>query len=979
MKRIKIFPIIVSVALTVNTFSNESGFNNEAFNNSFSQSYGQILSDEGGQDFSLEVDYSHILPDATSYFKSDEGITAPISSALYQYDFGMTAPQLNKNNVYYKESLFNSGSESFLSMHKGEKDCRKRVEDEAIDYLTTNFPDQTCLLKKDVPADYCGCIKDEVKKSGLNAKYENADKATKEEMVIDGVDKMRKAYMMKRLNDALFSYVATSEKVAFGMLSNPQAKTNILAAQEKSKKPLCVPGNLQRLFDHVNNSAKNKCFSETDKKDMKETFLRYYKDRKGQFTNLKNDRYMNPESIKDMSFDDVLKNTDSTIVSGFNNGVMASSNTGVTDLMKAGSIENFATNSSKYGNQVIVNRGLRMMSAYKLGKMLKNKDVNFDQSSNHNYQLLLNDVEDIYVKDPLFREKFNSFSYEYFQENLKNSEKSKPKLEYEALGANSLQYYTSLANDSLKDTFDVTTNQFARRTAIESMAKEMFDKVQDINGGKEPTFTEFQDSIQSLQQDAVEVNYGYCEKAFNDIEKLCALSTEEVFAKHIKTPDSLIDISNELVINKGQKQKEKNYKNFVSEHLTNGALACHMWYNKTAKGQPTTKSIECLECFEPSGTHAALETGEFVTGGFGDTIAEESPDEMNSEGFGGEEAKELVEATDSEYKSANGLSDSSSFGYKPNTTKIADYSRSNAGNFRNLASSSSEEDSGDSTITSNLDNSDTSQGNALVDSYNARIEEMQKKLDAMNKKLEEADKKKQQDEMDKLNEAIANATSTINKLQNDKKVLVEQLTQSNESTAVAGTKAQDAQTSYSEGDLAPLPAAPSAGASSPSKSSSVGSSGSSSSFGKNGLAIGPQGSSSDDALYRLHQESQQGETGTVLTLNSLKDPSIGDRVKNAFNAGDRVIYANVNGAVYRIIPQLDDNGKIIEEGGEVVFITEIVGQKLTDSELGDLGEDKKERAPASIGITEKETPEDSKYGYKDMMNLTKEALSNEKQ
>ena len=974
MKRIKIFPIIVSVALTVNTFSNESGFNNDAFNNSFSQSYGQILSDEGGQAFSLETDYNDPLPNAASYFKEDDDISAPVSPALLNYDFGMTAPQLSKNNIYYKESLFNSGSESFLSLHKGEKDCRKRVEDEAIDYLTTNFPDQTCLLKKDVPADYCGCIKDEVKKTGLNDKYGNADKETKEEMVIDGVDKMRKAYMMKRLNDAIFSYVATSEKVAFGILSNPQAKTNILAAQEKSKKPLCVPGNLQSLFDHVNNSGKNKCFSESDKKDMKETFLRYYKDRKGQFTNLKNDSYMNSSNIAQMSFDDVLKTTDSTIISGFNNGVMASSSTGVTDLMKAGNIENFAINSSKYGNEIIANRGLSMMSAYKLGMMLKKKEVG--DPLDHNYQALLNDVEDIYVKDPLFREKFNSFSYEYYQENLKNAQNEKS--DSGALGSNGLQYYGTW-DYNIKDSFEVTRNQLARKNAIESMAEEMFKKVQERNGGKEPTFTEFQDSIQSLQQDAVEVNYGYCEKAFNDIEKLCALSTEEVFAKHIKTPDSLIDISNELVINKGQKQKEKNYKNFVSEHLTNGALACHMWYNKTAKGQPTTKSIECLECFEPSGTHAALETGEFVTGGFGDTIAEESPDEMNSEGFGGEEAKELVEATDSEYKSANGLSDSSSFGYKPNTTKIADYSRSNAGNFRNLASSSSEEDSGDSTITSNLDNSDTSQGNALVDSYNARIEEMQKKLDAMNKKLEEADKKKQQDEMDKLNEAIANATSTINKLQNDKKVLVEQLTQSNESTAVAGTKAQDAQTSYSEGDLAPLPAAPSAGASSPSKSSSVGSSGSSSSFGKNGLAIGPQGSSSDDALYRLHQESQQGETGTVLTLNSLKDPSIGDRVKNAFNAGDRVIYANVNGAVYRIIPQLDDNGKIIEEGGEVVFITEIVGQKLTDSELGDLGEDKKERAPASIGITEKETPEDSKYGYKDMMNLTKEALSNEKQ
>lgn len=978
MKRIKIFPIIVSVALTVNTFSNGSGFNNEAFNNSFSQSYGQILSDEGGQDFDLDTDYSSTAVGNTAYFNSLPSVSDPVSGALIQYDFGMTAPQLNRNNVYYKESLFNSGSESFLSMHKGEKDCRKRKEDEAIDNLTSNFPDQTCLLKKDVPADYCGCIKDEVKKSGLNAKYEKADKAAKEEMVIDGVDKMRKAYMMKRLNDALFSYVATSEKVAFGMLSNPQAKTNILAAQEKSKKPLCVPGNLQSLFDHVNNSGKNKCFSDTDKKDMKETFLRYYKDRKGQFTNLKNDRYMNPESIKTMSFDDVLRNTDNTIVSGFNNGVMASSDTGVTDLMKAGSIENFATNSSKYGNQIIVNRGLRMMSAYKLGKMLRKKDFNLDNSSDPNYQVLLNDVEDIYIKDPLFREKFNSFSYEYFQENLKNSESTKPEYAYEGIATNGLQYYASL-DSTLKGVFDISKDQFARKAAIESMAKEMFDRVQEINGGKEPSFDEFQESIQSLQQDAVEVNYGYCEKAFNDIEKLCALSTEEVFAKHIKTPDSLIDISNELVINKGQKQKEKNYKNFVSEHLTNGALACHMWYNKTAKGQPTTKSIECLECFEPSGTHAALETAEFVTGGYGGSLVEESPEAMNSEGFGGDGAKELVEATESEYKSANGISNNSNFGYRPNASKIANYSRSNMGNFRNLASSSSTEDSEDSSITSNLDNSDTSQGNALVDSYNARIEEMQKKLDAMNKKLEEADKKKQQDEMDKLNEAIANATSTINKLQNDKKVLVEQLTQSNESTAVARTKAQDAQTSYSEGDLGPLPAAPSSGVSSSSKSSSVGSSSSGSSFGKNGLAIGPQGSSSDDALYRLHQESQQGETGTVLTLNSLKDPSIGDRVKNAFNAGDRVIYANVNGAVYRIIPQLDDNGKIIEEGGEVVFITEIVGQKLTDSELGDLGEDKKERAPASVGITEKETPEDSKYGYKDMMNLTEEALSNEKQ
>jgi uncharacterized coiled-coil protein SlyX len=272
--------------------------------------------------------------------------------------------------------------------------------------------------------------------------------------------------------------------------------------------------------------------------------------------------------------------------------------------------------------------------------------------------------------------------------------------------------------------------------------------------------------------------------------------------------------------------------------------------------------------------------------------------------------------------------------------------------------------------------------------YDAQIAQMQKKLEDMQKKLDDAEKKKQEDEMVKLNEAIAKATSTINKLQSDKKKLVEKLA-NNPKPAQVDPLAQKAVTGNSSGITnleKPLESAViSASGNGVPKPGAIGDKSSfSAGNASRGYAVDANGVSNDEHLYNLRQGSMEGQTGPVLVLSSLKDPSIGARVRDAYKSGDKFVYANVNGAVYRIIPQLDSSGNIVEKGGEIVYITEIVGGEI-DSELKEmqgenalaLKDEKSSRSPASVssGMEQQGQTDDVKFGYDAMKELTDEALA----
>lgn len=1000
MKRLKLLPIIISISLVHSSFatvitSDSSDLSGTTF-------------DPNKYNFSLDVgiDEGNSLGGFGSGF--DLGFVAPMTKSLAesgvsyahlnfhsqlmdQGGYGTSFDEARRIDTVMQASEF--GHESFdtggawYMSSVDSFECKQDYVPSAALSLANTFAQGTCQNTSNKKADYCGCIQGRVETLGLAKKYQNKD--TKD-MVAKNIDKMKKAHLFDLTNDAVFSYVAMSEKVGYGMLSSVDAHFEISQLQKESKAPLCIPGNLKAMIEDLKSDDGNPCFTDKDKKKMNGVFKRAFKERKKEFPNLRVDEM----DIAKSDFDDLILETDLSLTRNFRTGLGRVTNWVDHEKITDNSVAELVENPSLIGNDILPNRSLAMQNAYVVGDTRHNNygESVFTSVDNTNYMKNLAQIEEVYLKDPIMREQFYSFMYSYSRDQQLDEEIRKG---FDFLNPNfEMQYFSN--SDAYYDAgeyFKRETRAHAKKMALEGIAESMYRKALEERGGDEPlTSSDFSEQMSKIRNNAIVASANHCNKAFEKVKRACNKTAKEIVSESFNNPEKVSSVVNRLT-NYEDSTLKKNQDDYIEKHIKAGAIACVEWA-QFKRGGSKANSDEAGNVFDTlASTDMNDETfvdGEGVRVAVTDTF--ESNDSAIEEvdiaeaGGGG-----IIDASDSDYDRVTGFNNKSTASNfrNPLTSAIGNYSTSNFDNYRNVASVGSDTGSKGSTSSDEVASTDP-QVDSLINGYNAKIAEMQKKLEDMNKKLEDAEKKKQADEMAKLNEAISKATSTINKLQSDKKKLVQQLANGNtpasDQQVVPSTANTAAATSIVDSIVEPKV---STGSSSSGSIKADGLSSNSSFTSRRnaaGVFVDANGMTSDDYLYQLREGSMQGQAGTVLTLSSLKDPSIGDQVKSAFKSGDRVIYANVNGAVYRIIPQVDSNGNILEKGGEVVYVTEVVGGEI-DSELQEMQEGKvkgvvakkdeeKKRAPASIpaGMTQQGNSDDVKFGYDAMMDLTEEAL-----
>jgi hypothetical protein len=976
MKRLKLLPIIISISLVHSSFAASI----------FDINASSYLMSEPEDMYSSGLNLGASIGDMSGISTGAAGITYGLTSFNNSLKHGGLLGQSkipgHISDTEYGEESFNSGVTNWLSISSEHSfNCNENYIPSAAVKLAETFSDGTCQSTINKKTEYCSCIQDRVESLGLAEKYKNQDTKA---LVEDKTDKIKKAYLFDLTNNAVFSYVAMSEKVGYGMLSSVGAHLELSEIEKETKAPLCIPGNLQALIKDLKDKKGNPCFDEEDKKGMAGVFARSFKERKKEFPNIDFGRGL----YKGVSFDSLIEQTDYHLEKSFVDGLKGVSNFGINEKFLEKSPAEMIASSYEIGNEVLPNRMLALQHAYTIGKEQANGELNIMRSvSPTGYMTNLAEIESVYLKDPIMREQFYSYMYSYGQS--KQLERSVDRL----INYNdNVQQFESTEPSfyRFQKVMDDETDRAMKRRALESIAMNMYNTVLDKSGKKEISADDFTNEMSKIRKDAILTSAKFCNKAFEQVKKACNMSPEEILKDTVDNPKKMQHIVNRLVDYEDTSDK-KNQDDYIQQHVKTGAIACVQWNPRTI-GEDTKSNIFAAA---RSMNTDSYEDGEGVRVAVSETF------ETGTGVEEGEvvEAHGVVEASQEEYERVTGFSDSptstpSSAFKNPLASTVGNFTTSNFDNFRNIASVGSA-DSADSAsdAPASDDGSSDPQVNSLINGYNSKIADMQKKLDEMSKKLEEAEKKKQADEMAKLNEAISKATSTINKLQSDKKKLVEQLASGNAPgnagpIAAPTTAANPSGASVVEQGIEPKSAV-SAGGSGVAKADGL-SPNSSFTSRRNaaGVLVDANGMTSDDYLYQLREGSMQGQTGTVLTLSSLKDPSIGDQVKTAFKSGDRVIYANVNGSVYRIIPQVDSDGNIIEKGGEVVYVTEIVGGEI-DSELKEMQdgkvkgvvaskEKKTNRAPASepspAGMIQQGNSDDVKFGYDAMMDLTEEAL-----
>ncbi|EQC50616.1 hypothetical protein [Bacteriovorax sp. DB6_IX] len=986
MKTIKLMPLLVSFTLVHSSMANPT--------------YSSYLTGEYGAD-KQEFNYNGI---------NREAIAAAASGATRGLGFGgifvkagqdFGSGEFNYSNEfrgnplqtlspdtdpnYIPPSRFDSGELKILTINSNDLISCGGI-DTSIDLpFQKEFLDAACQHETDTRAKYCGCVQKKVKDLNLAEEYKGKD--TKK-MVEDNVSTMKKAYLVYTAAQALESFMSNSEGTAYAMLVNPQANKKILEMSGGDKSSLCIPGNAMALMNSLKNSQGKSCFPEEVKKEMKGLFGMILKKNIDLYPNMR--RFMSGiDSSTD--FNSYFREVDDRVRMKFYadlEDLAVDGSAGTMGYLKAReyfqdniewkSIGDLVLNPGEVEAMVNPAKYLNYHELYNIGKdahtgKTSSFFMTYDQASK------LRTIENAYLNDPLLRQKFYSYMYEQARhEDLeKNTQSSSDPLL--RLGYSKLDYDSS----HIERATGMTEERSLTMDALQMVASDMYRVAAD---GKDITADEFAKQLEQFQSEAAVMKASRCNEAFEKVRQACDMDDTQIVKEQIKNPIVLKNVVNSIA--SALPQDEHSDNDFVKYNIQAGAIACNIWSPKNDENSnwanalydSTSNSEFTADVFEKSERISVTEQMAIAS----DSTSEEG-------GTGGSQS--VIQATDEEYSAITGFMDSTADAITNMKTSIGSAISNNVGTYSNYFPTTSNlgndrnKNSGSAQAEAQASQAQAAQDEALIASYNAKIDAMQQRLEEMNKKLEEAEKKKQQEEMAKLNKAISSATETINRLQADKKKLVQKLSQgpsaSNIAQATSGPSSQTA-TRAATVDRVPEVEAQAAGGSSVAAPGSANSAGGSfaRSSGK-GLSLDSNGMTSDDYLYQLREGSMEGQVGTVLTLSSLKDPSIGNQVRNAVKSGDKVIYANVNGAVYRIIPQVDENGNIIEKGGEVVYVTEVVGGEI-DSELLEMQEEgiakkpmkKGARAPASQGpgMTQQGQSDDVKFGYDAMMNLTEEAL-----
>lgn len=871
--------------------------------------------------------------------------------------------------------------------------------------------DRTCSLKIN-SADYCSCIQ------GLQVDF-GKDSADRKAKFNDLKNEVATAFLTEKVARMINSFEKNTFNVSYENAMNPGFKKIV----EQKGQYSCDIGSMDEVIKKISASSEKRkqCLSNVNMK-MFSKFYNARENAKGEMTgstNTKSPNYkrslVKPAMIeKAETFNDFINMMNNAI----DNNAVAYLRT----LNIDGVDSNIKSSSSAIDNEEIrvkiaaANDDL-MRKYFKISLKLDN-----DQDlSNEDYQV----IQKIYFSNPNFRTMLR-------QDILDKKQRAQISQDDQAKNhrARGLALTTSANNLSNNDKLALLDIVRAYNNGIKK------DQNTNISSVGEEKFLELS-RIASLGQ-AMQ-NQNSCNQSIKELENFCDMSIDQIYATI--PPADLFDIANKkfdldlanLDNNESEYEAFNEYAGLLGSHYC-AAISCS---DNTSSEK---KMSSCVSQVIATGKVPDLNDGQRAKlqklvdqpSSLVRSVSEEEPvrskmvfdakEAISDEIRGGiasvsntssfENSVSNSGATSGYYEGAvvdeavvdTGLS-ANVAGIVGNITNDVSnmYSYNNGDNGNNSLSSGTKfSNSAISTATASVETQEAqaAQASAQAQSVNDKYyEELRKELegvknelktsksdkDALVKELADVKNKQYLAEQDRImKEKEAQMQSTINSLESkirnleNKEAKITQQVKNKESKPSSYFS-----DSYSTGSGIESNYESKLTSNNKKSAASISSAGSSagslSSAGSSNSAVSAR-SRSGSGIVLNAQTSSSGQGGgqPVLQLTSFNDPSLSNKVKEAYQKGVGTLYVNVGGNVYRVTPKVNSNGEIIEENGVVKLDFEITTKEIAEAanqKFDGALEAENSRLPASIVDEEEDTPvaELNPYSWQDAIKVINES------
>ncbi len=808
-------------------------------------------------------------------------------------------------------------------------------EDKKIQELVGTVGNLSCgLSTTGTVTQYCECI---------DSKEMSKESKTRSHIKKLASDLYASA-LASKLNNALVSYFKNAELVGYGQATSDITDQAITANMKeingkregKVKYPSCSPKNLEKMLDVLNAtklSNKKGCLEGAVGEKTVKVLKNKIREKSLDYAKLSEVDV----SISDSVFN-IASKVDKTLSGSFEAGMVAQDNSITNAYRRPGSVENLAKHRPEFNAK----QKADFLRLYDIAK----KATQFKYLTPEEYEF----IAGIYKKNPIYRKispvrAFNStkFTSQFFYD---------PK----SINSNSFE-----------------TQNLLKKFAIGAINSSYPKGMIFIDVSEEDLYIQNQ---MVMAEKAKEANSD-CVKQFEEVEKFCSGNQW----KYIKgsNPEELSSVINDIYIS-----DESSIDEAVTAHVDAGHVFCSLY---SCKNKRNAKEERCIDNSKTDGTFDVydvssteydisrkIENGDFgvstdssiATSGFSEGPISE-PDM--------ESVTDIVDSSSEEYHAVTGFEQAAASSFDsstPSQIKRGEDFASKVANYSLPSSSTSTAIEDENAVARDL-----AQVEAANSVQNSAEKELQKVQAELAKAKQESENAKKELEELKSREALAEQQrvneENERRLQSTISSLEDKISKLEQREASISTQSKNKKVSFSN----PMNSSSNNLANYSSElvenngndtgsSPSVGTVSRSSNFSNAAISGGKDSQAAKTVLRRLEESRSQGVSGaggglSILSAQSLDDPSLQSKVKEAYKNGVQTIYVNVAGSVYRISPMLDSKGNIVEEDGALKFVTEIATAPMIEEDevaanLKDL-----KRLPASITDEPVINPDDPAY------------------
>lgn len=853
------------------------------------------------------------------------------SGALFAAAGIYKIPEISKMNAPNQDKmLFSSGLADNPDM------CVRNITEDIVPQSAksnmSEFLDYTCQAEETIklPTSYCACI---------NGKQANIKGKTTSER-IGAVKKLKDELYASRLAElvsiSMFKYLKVADIVGYSALIDKDLRNKL---GEFS----CAPGSFKKSLDKI--AAKSKrgksCIEKLNNDKLTVLFNNKFNQGSANYSKLNIASSINDGKL----INDLISATDLNVTKKFKEDLSKIYDRPL--YLKDYDISDISSIPEDFDNFSALEKE-KMASLFELNQRLENGEEVSDE--------LFLKVQATYLTNPILRRLKRNVNFER-NNSLSNSYKS-PQL------INNLLNSTKNMNE-ISDEDKVELAAFTK-----GLMRAMNKKIANLNNGEMKTKEDFFKAQKYLLEKKVGEFANNCSDSFKQIDDFCNTSDDN-FLVGLK-PEALSSL-----VDEAQFIDDAAIEDAKNAHMTLGFNYCHL--RSCSEGADGEISKECsdksiantlasktipisnsldLDTFKNYSTFSSEEVTDtkIVYGdayeSFGSSAGESSsgPISNNIEqgyvGSGTIEEPMLDTSIDPSFAAGGtNFGGDNPYAYSPSVGSVSSAtSPSVASSTTSYLDSSSPEANQD--INSNIEVAEGSRekvSDEKSDSFKKELDSINKKLSSYKEESENAKRELEEFKAQKLLEdqerimaekekAMRNNLSSleekIRKLENEKANISQQIPTrySNPNKHFSSASNSYNNDFSNQGGAEVNQVSDFSGnkfsQSAPTSSSSGGKQIFNSGVGKSAFTGGSRSSAS------------VGQS--VISLSSKDDPSLGAKVREAYNNGVETLYVTIGGNYYRVTPKKDNRGNLILENGEVALNFEITTTAIAQTAVEDL-------------------------------------------